>query len=125
MVRPQINETQLEELEKIFQTIQASGKPILVEGPNDKRALESWGISPDNIHTVNERNYTQLEVVEKLAHTEEVILLMDFDKKGRELTRRFKRLLQDQKMRPNIRFWNDIQKILLGRCSDIEGLSRD
>jgi len=53
----------------------------------------------------------------------EVILLFDFDRRGREWTDTVKENLERAKVKPNLEFSNDL-KVLVGReVKDIEGLA--
>lgn len=62
--------------------IRKSNLPIIVEGNKDKAALEQLGIT--RITTLSKQPL--FAVVEELAKTDkEIIILTDFDKKGKEL----------------------------------------
>lgn len=53
----------------------------------------------------------------------EVILLFDFDRRGREWTEIVKENLERAKVKPNLEFSNELQ-VLIGReVKDIEGLA--
>lgn len=100
------------ELQEFFDALRAYHAPILVEGPRDQDALETWGIPPAQVQQLNEYNYTHLEIAEKLAPAGEIVLLFDYDKKGRELTKKFRQLLPTVGANPNVQFWRRLKALL-------------
>ena len=71
-----------QEIKDLIAEIQQEDIPIIVEGRNDKKALQELGL--DNIFTLN---LPLFKIVERI-HTKEVVILTDLDKKGKELYRR-------------------------------------
>jgi len=63
-----------------LENLKASNLPIIVEGPNDRKALELIGLT--NIH---ELKGPLFQIAESLEKTETVVILTDFDDKGKEL----------------------------------------
>ncbi|MDH5795670.1 MAG: hypothetical protein OEZ24_06125, partial [Candidatus Bathyarchaeota archaeon] len=63
-----------------------------------------------------------LREVEKRGK-DEVILLMDFDRRGRQLTRRLAGNLERMKIRPDLVFWRRLSGLVGRDVKDIEGLS--
>jgi len=53
----------------------------------------------------------------------EVILLLDFDRRGKELTKRLKQDLEKAKIKPNLTFWIKISGLVGKEVKDIEGLA--
>ena len=71
-----------EELIEELKELKNSGKLIVIEGLKDKRALKNLGI--ENTYTLSRKPL--FSVVEEIAEQEkEVVILTDFDKKGKEL----------------------------------------
>jgi 5S rRNA maturation endonuclease (ribonuclease M5) len=110
-----------EKLEKIQQILSkladasAKGKPIVVEGKKDEIALRALGIC-GLVMTVKTGGKSFLEVtaeIEKLSILE-VVLLLDFDRRGKEGTLRLKQDLERTKIKVNTRFWLDLEA-LVGR----------
>lgn len=63
--------------------IGASGKAIIVEGPNDEKALREMGI-PNTLYQLSKRPL--FEVIEEVTSKEmKVIILTDLDKEGKKL----------------------------------------
>ncbi|MBU0898562.1 MAG: toprim domain-containing protein [Nanoarchaeota archaeon] len=76
---------------------------IIVEGRNDIKALEAVSLSAKNIIAINGRSL--IKVVEQIANkkVKEVVILTDFDEKGKELAAELTKLLQAYKIHPNKR----------------------
>ncbi|MFH1444859.1 MAG: toprim domain-containing protein [Nanoarchaeota archaeon] len=75
---------------------------IIVEGKNDKEALMAIGILAKDVVAINGR--TLLKVVNEVAKKDkEVVILTDFDYKGKMLAAKLTRLLQAIKIHPNPR----------------------
>jgi|SRR3989344_8268251 len=88
---------------------------IIVEGKNDKKALNRLGI--ENVYPIDKPIYALVEsIIEK---KKEVIILTDFDKTGRKLYFRIKHDLQKQGVKIN-----DKYRKFLSRCkiTHVEGL---
>jgi 5S rRNA maturation endonuclease (ribonuclease M5) len=85
-----------EKLKKTLAELQdlAEDATLLVEGKKDKAALQSLGINGDFFLLGSQKQSLQ-ESAEKLAKKQKtVILLLDADKKGRELTKEMITYLQ-------------------------------
>lgn len=101
----------------------AKGFPIIVEGRKDVEALNELGIEGDIVAVkTSGRNLLDL-----LSETEErgkgeVILLMDFDRRGREMMKYLTRYFEEMKIKPNAAFWKEISGLLRRDIKDIEGL---
>lgn len=108
--------------EKEFQKELSKAKEMLVivEGIKDKLALEELGFQ--NIFVINENNKSlneKIEEIEKLAGKQKILILTDFDKKGKQLYLRLKSELSQRK----IKLANKFRGILLKqKVSHIEGL---
>jgi 5S rRNA maturation endonuclease (ribonuclease M5) len=118
-----------EKEEKIEQIIakltedSAKGKPIIVEGKKDAQALCQLGVC-GRILTVKTGGKSFIEAIteiEKLgAH--EVILLLDFDRRGKEGTKRLKQELERLKIKPNSKYWHTLFGLIGTEVQCIESL---
>ena len=119
-----------EKEEKIEQIItklteeSAKGKPIIVEGKKDEQTLRILGIN-GIIVTVKTGGKSFLEAaaeIEKLG-AREVILLLDFDRRGKEGTLRLQRILERSKIKINVLFWRDLRALVGREMQCIESLA--
>jgi 5S rRNA maturation endonuclease (ribonuclease M5) len=119
-----------EKLEKIQQILvelsgeSESGKLIVVEGKKDVEALRVLGLNGPVI-TVKTcgKNFSQaLKEIEQIDASE-VILLLDFDRRGRQATKYFKQNLEIDKIKPNLRFWNSFYALMGREIQCIESLT--
>jgi 5S rRNA maturation endonuclease (ribonuclease M5) len=119
-----------DKLEKIGQIIaqlteeSAKGKPIVVEGKKDAEALGDLGVC-GTIVTVKTGGKSFLQAtaeIEALRETE-IILLLDFDRRGREGTKRLKEGLERVKIRVNLKFWCELNGLIGREIQSIESLN--
>ena len=120
-------EEKLEKILEIFDRLakeSAKGTPIVVEGINDVSALRQLSIS-GKIIPVKASGKNFIDVIDELVNTEkrEIIVLMDFDRRGRELAKRMTQHLQELKIKPNMYFWDRFLKLVGRNVKDIEGLA--
>lgn len=103
-----------QELLSHLQQIQDHNIPVIVEGRNDKKALQELGI--DNIFTLN---MPLFKIVERISG-KEVVILTDLDKKGKQLYRR----IQHDCIHHGIKINNKLRHFLFRETelSHIEGL---
>ncbi|NWF87546.1 toprim domain-containing protein [Candidatus Bathyarchaeota archaeon] len=101
----------------------AAGIPIIVEGKKDAEALRALGVK-GRIISAKTGGKASLDVVSEVEKTEakEVILLLDFDRRGRELTRNLEQYLEKTGTKPNIQLWRALSSILGTEVKDVEGL---
>jgi 2,5-diamino-6-(ribosylamino)-4(3H)-pyrimidinone 5'-phosphate reductase len=117
-------------MEKILRLLERLGKetakgvPIIVEGKNDVYALQKLDVNGDFIlaKTAGKSFLDTLSEVEK-KEKQEVILLMDFDKRGKEWTKRLTQHLEKMRIKPNSFFWKELLSLLRREVKDIEGLA--
>lgn len=119
-------ENKLERVIKILDDLadEASrGIPIIVEGRRDVEALVGLNIKGKIIavKTLKRNVLSVLNEIEKLGK-DEVILLLDFDKRGRELMRHLTAWFEKTKIKANAVFWREIFGLLRRDIKDIEGL---
>jgi 5S rRNA maturation endonuclease (ribonuclease M5) len=117
-------------LEKILRLLErlakqsAKGTPIVVEGKKDIQSLYKLGITGDIIlaKTSGKSFLDVLSEIEKKERSE-VILLFDFDRRGKEWTRRMASRLEGVKIAPNLLFWKMLLGLVGRDVKDIEGLA--
>ncbi len=116
--------------EKILEMIDAlieesaRGTPIIVEGKKDVETLRSIGIL-GIVLTVKTGGKSFLDVVsevERLGSTE-VILFLDFDRRGKEGTKHLKQNLERIRVKPNLRFWRGFSALLGREIQCVESLT--
>ncbi|MEM3673317.1 MAG: toprim domain-containing protein [Candidatus Bathyarchaeia archaeon] len=119
-----------EKEEKILKVLEqlaeesAKGTPIIVEGKNDITTLRALGVK-GKVLSAKTGGKSLLETVSQLEKQEsrEVILLLDFDRRGRELTERLKQQLEKVGVNPNLSFWRELLLLVRREVKDIEGLA--
>jgi 5S rRNA maturation endonuclease (ribonuclease M5) len=118
-----------EKQEKILQILNAlaeeagKGTPIIVEGKKDAEALRSFGVE-GNVITAKTGGKSFLDVVSEIEQTEaaEAVLLLDFDRRGKQGTQRLKQSLEHAKIKPNMAFWRELSALLGKEVQCIESL---
>jgi len=102
----------------------SKGILIIVEGRKDVEALRQLGVD-GMIMSAKTGGRTQQDVVCELEEsaTKEVIMLLDFDRRGREWTRVLKQRLEKSRIIPNLTFWNDLMRFAGREVKDVEGLA--
>jgi len=101
----------------------AGGKPIVVEGKKDARALQELGIN-GVVLTLKTGGKSFLEAameIEKLG-VGTVVLMLDFDRRGKEGTARIKRDLEQARIRVNTTFWWGLQALVGREVQCVESL---
>ncbi|MCJ7430665.1 toprim domain-containing protein [Candidatus Bathyarchaeota archaeon] len=102
----------------------AEGTPIVVEGRKDIETLRALGVQ-GRIVSAKTGGKSRLDVISEVEKTgaHEVILLLDFDRRGKEWSKILKEHLERAKIRPNLKFWNELQGLVSREVKDIEGLT--
>jgi 5S rRNA maturation endonuclease (ribonuclease M5) len=116
--------------EKILQILEflaeesATGTLIIVEGKKDIETLKMLNIE-GKIIAAKTGGKTLLDNVSEIEKTrkKEVILLLDFDRGGKELTKRLAQHLEKTEVKPNLKFWLKLLNIVGKEVKDIEGLA--
>jgi 2,5-diamino-6-(ribosylamino)-4(3H)-pyrimidinone 5'-phosphate reductase len=120
-------EKRLEKIQQLLErlTKQAEkGTPIVVEGKNDVLSLHRLGVTGDLI-LAKTSGKSFLDVLCEVEQKEksEIILLFDFDRRGKEWTSRMARRLEEMKIVPNLLFWRMLLGLVGRDVKDIEGLA--
>jgi len=102
----------------------AKGIPIIVEGKNDVNSLQRLNVN-GNIISAKTSGKSLLDVLNEVERTgkREVVLLMDFDKRGREWTKRLTQHLEKMRIKPNSLFWRKLLGLVGRDLKDVEGLA--
>ena len=120
-------EKRLERINKLLERLEqqsAKGTPIVVEGRNDVTALHRLGIS-GNIILAKTSGKSFLDVIGEIEQrkSREVVLLFDFDRRGKEWTQRMASCLEAMRITPNLVFWRMLLALVGRDVKDIEGLA--
>jgi 5S rRNA maturation endonuclease (ribonuclease M5) len=115
-----------EKIEQLLQRLadeSAKGTPIIVEGRKDAEALRALGIE-GSIITAKTAGKSRLDVFSEIERTgaKEVILLLDFDRRGREWMRHLREHLEKTRTKANAAFRAELFKFAGRELKDIEGL---
>ena len=121
------SEKKLEKILKLLERLtkeSTKGTPIIVEGRNDVNALHELGLQGDII-SAKSSGKSFLDVLGEVEGRgkREVILLMDFDRHGKEWTNRLARRLEEMRITPNLLFWKRLLGLVGHDVKDIEGLA--
>ncbi len=117
-------------LEKILEVIErlatesTKGALIIVEGRNDIDALHRLGLEGDLL-SAKSSGKSFLDVLGEIERRgkRDVVLLLDFDRRGKEWTNRLARRLEEMKMAPNLILWKELLSLVGHDVKDIEGLA--
>jgi 5S rRNA maturation endonuclease (ribonuclease M5) len=115
----------IEKIEEILERIALQSTketPIVVEGQNDVNILRKLAISGPVIAAKTRKSFLAVVTEVEKLDVDEVILLMDFDRRGREWTKRLVQYLERTKVKPNTFFWTELRKWIGRDVKDIEGL---
>jgi 5S rRNA maturation endonuclease (ribonuclease M5) len=120
-------ERKMEEFQHIIEDLIAeatNGTPIIVEGPRDRESLERLEVKGDVI-SVKTSGKTLLDTLQEIEdrNKDEVILLMDFDRRGKEMTARLIKNLEKSRIKTNLVFWKKLSSLVRRDVKDIEGLA--
>jgi 5S rRNA maturation endonuclease (ribonuclease M5) len=119
---------QKDRLEKVQQIIAklietAKGKPVIVEGQKDAKALVELGVDGTvlTLKTGGKSFFDFIQQIEDL-NPAEVILLLDYDRRGNEGTKRLQQELERLKIKVNVRFWIELHALVGHEVQCIESL---
>ena len=119
-----------ERQEKIQQILEclaeesARGTPIIVEGKKDVETLRTLGVQ-GQIVTAKTGGKSRLDLISEIETTgnREVILLLDFDRRGKEWTAILRENLEKARIKTNITFRKELLRFAGRELKDIEGLA--
>lgn len=102
----------------------AKGTPIIVEGKKDAEALNVLGVRGKIVEAKSGgRSLLAVATEVKDSGACEAILLLDHDRRGKELTVRLKNLLEHEGITPNTVFWAELFSLVGREVKDVEGLA--
>lgn len=108
-------------LEQLIQ-MSRDGAVTVVEGHKDAEALRCIGVT-GAITCIKARRASLPDSINKLANmTSELILLTDFDRRGRELLGKMARNLEQKGKPPNLHFWLKLNGLISNDIKDVEGM---
>ena len=115
--------------EKILQLLDklsreaAKGILIVVEGQKDVSALHQLNVEGKIVSSkTSGKSFLDTLTEIEQQRVREVILLLDFDRRGAEWTHRLKQHLEKTKIKPNLTFWNELYGLVGRDLKDIQGL---
>ena len=115
-----------ERLAKLLEKLAAEAKkntPIVVEGQKDVASLKQLGVNGDFVSSKTQgKSFLDILTEIERRKVKEVILLLDFDRRGVEWTHRLKQHLEKTRIKPNLTFWNELYGLVGRDLKDIEGL---
>jgi 5S rRNA maturation endonuclease (ribonuclease M5) len=119
-----------EKEEKILQILEqlteetTKGTPIIVEGKKDIEALKTLNVE-GKIISAKTGGKSLLDTISELekTHSQKVILLLDFDRRGKELTKNLQKHLERIGIEANIKFWRELFGLAGKELKDVEGLA--
>ena len=101
----------------------AKGNLIVVEGKKDAQALQELGISgPILTVKTGGKSFLEATVEIEALGVSEVILFLDFDRRGVEGTKRLREGLERVKVKVNVEFWRELHGLVGREVSCIESL---
>jgi len=102
----------------------AKGTPIVVEGKKDVETLHAFGVK-GIIVTAKTGGKSFLDVISEIEQSGavEVVLFLDFDRRGKEGTKLLKQNLERAKIKPNVKFWRELSALLGKEVQCVESLT--
>ena len=118
-----------EKEEKILQIISAlaeesaKGMPIIVEGKKDAETLRVLGVT-GTVVTAKTGGKAFIDVISEIEQLRapEVVLLLDFDRRGKQGTKLLKQHLEHTNTKANTTFWRELSALLGREVQCIESL---
>ena len=101
----------------------AKDTPIVVEGKKDVEALRGFDVEGVVI-TVKTGGKSYLEVVTEIENSgvENIVLFLDFDRRGVEGTKLLKRHFEQAKIKVDLSYWNTLKTLIGKELQCVEGL---
>lgn len=99
------------------------GVPLIVEGPNDVKALRRLGVVGP-VFCAKSRRLGLVDFLDSIAIHSEVIILTDFDREGRALAWRLRRDLAQMRVKANVEIWKQLKALARSEMVGIEDLGK-
>ncbi|UCB61425.1 MAG: toprim domain-containing protein [Candidatus Bathyarchaeota archaeon] len=118
-------EEKIEKIEELLERLaiqSAKDIPIVVEGQKDVAVLRKLALDGHIIAAKTRKSFLALVTEIEKSNAEEVIVLMDFDRRGKEWTKRLSQYLEQTNVKCNTFFWQELRKLIGREVKDIEGM---
>ena len=117
-------EKKILELLEALSEASAKGTPIVVEGKKDVEALQASGVAGTvlTVKTGGKSFLNAVSEIEKL-NVPEVILLLDFDRRGKEGTKLLKQSFERAKIKADVGLWRALLSLAGKEVQCVEGLT--
>jgi 5S rRNA maturation endonuclease (ribonuclease M5) len=101
-----------------------SGVPIIVEGRKDMETLRNLGVR-GKIVMAKTGGKSRLDLISDIenACASKVILLLDFDRRGREWTAFLQEALEKSRVKTDVVFRRQLRRLAGKEVKDVEGLA--
>lgn len=101
----------------------AKGYLIVVEGRKDYEALRHLGVNGEIITAKTSRkSFLDITAEIEKQPCPQLILLLDFDRRGKELTKYLTQHLEAVRIKTNTNYWKELQALVGRDVKDIEGI---
>jgi len=116
------NERLAQLLEKLVEK-SAQGAIIVVEGVKDAEALRNVGVT-GKVFCIKTGRTLLYDVLNDYVNLkEELIILTDFDRRGKQLAGKIVNYLEHHGKPPNLSFWMRMNSLVSGDVKEVEGLT--
>ncbi|MFB3888760.1 MAG: hypothetical protein ACE14S_04650 [Candidatus Bathyarchaeia archaeon] len=102
----------------------AKGTPVVVEGKKDIETLRVLGVAGPilSVKTGGKSFADAMQEIE-CSGAREVVLLLDFDRRGKQGTKRLQTDLERANIKPNMVFWRALSGLLRREVQCVESLT--
>ena len=117
-------EEKIQEILEALKAESANGTPIIVEGKKDVETLLALGVE-GVLLAAKTGGKSFLDVVTEVEQMGigEVILFLDFDRRGKEGTKKLKQSLERSGITPNITLWKELKGLLRRDIQCVESIA--
>lgn len=116
----------VERIQLLFEKLgadSAKGCLIVVEGRKDVQALRELDVESEIVTAKTSRkSFLDLTVEIEKQSCPQVVLLLDFDRRGTELTKRLTQHLEAVRIKTNTNYWKELRALVGRDVKDIEGI---
>jgi len=100
----------------------SEGTPIIVEGKKDAAALQELGVKgPILMVKTGGKSFLDVTVEIEKKSSNDVILFLDFDRRGKKGTKNLQESLERGKILVNLKFWHELRALAGREMHCIEG----
>ena len=102
----------------------AKGTPVLVEGKKDAEALRILGVEgPILTVKTGGKSFSEIATGLENSRTLKVILLLDFDRRGKQGTNRLRQYMERSGMKVNLNVWRALLRLVGKDVQCVEGIT--